>query len=64
VVAGPGSTFGAGSVAIKLGLVGSSFLLERLVLRHRPDLYRGVAWLNLGIAGAQGAVVQHNMSLR
>ena len=64
VVAGPGSTFGAASVAIKLGLVGSSFLLERLVLRHRPDLYRRVAWLNFGIAGAQGAVVQHNMSLR
>ena len=64
VVAGPGSTFGAGSVAIKLGLVGSSFLLERLVLRHRPDLYRRVAWLNFGIAGAQGAVVRHNISLR
>jgi hypothetical protein len=64
VVAGPGSTFGGGSVAIKLGLVGSSFLLEHLVLRHRPDLYRRVAWLNFGIAGAQGAVVQHNMSLR
>jgi hypothetical protein len=64
VVAGPGSTFGAGSAAIKLGLVGSSFLLERLVLRHRPDLYRHVARLNFGIAGAQGAVVQHNMGLR
>jgi hypothetical protein len=37
-VTGPGSTFGAGSVAIKLGLFGSSFLLERLVLRHRPDV--------------------------
>ena len=64
VVAGSGSTFGAESVAIKLGLVGSSFLLERLVLRHRPDLYRHVAWLNFGVAGALGAVVQHNMSLR
>ena len=64
VMAGPGSTFGGGSVAIKLGLVGSSILLERLVLRHRPDLYRRVAWLNFGIAGAQAAVVRHNMSLR
>ena len=64
VVAGSGSTFGAGSVAIKLGLVGSSFLLERVVLRHRPDLYRRVAWLNFGIAGAQGAVVGRNFSLR
>ena len=64
VLAGSGSTFGAGSVAVKLGLVGSSFLLERLVLRHRPDLYRRVAWLNFGIAGALGAVVRHNISVR
>jgi hypothetical protein len=64
VLAGSGSTFGSGSVAIKLGLVGSSFLLERIVLRHRPDLYRHIAWLNLGIAGAQGAVVRHNLGLR
>jgi hypothetical protein len=64
VLASPGSTFGAASVAIKLGLVGSSILLERLVLRHRPDLYGRVAWLNFGTAGALGAVVEHNMSLR
>jgi hypothetical protein len=64
MVAGPGSALGAGSVAIKLALVGSSFLLQRLVLRHRPDLYRRVAWLNLAIGGAQGSVVQHNISLR
>ena len=64
VMAGPGSTFGGGSVAIKLGLVGSSVLLERLVLRHRPGLYRRVAWLNFGIAGARAAVVRHNLSLR
>ncbi|MGD0776465.1 MAG: hypothetical protein ABSC05_26920 [Candidatus Solibacter sp.] len=64
VMAGSGSTFGAGSVAIKLGLVGSSFLLERVILRNRPDLYRHVAWMNFGIAGAQGAIVQHNISLR
>ena len=64
VLAGPGSTFGVGSLAIKLGLVGSSFLLERLILRHRPDLYRRVACLNLGIGAVQGAVVQHNISLR
>ena len=64
VLAGSGSTFGSGSVAIKLGLVGSSFLLEHIVLRHRPDLYRHIAWLNLGIAGAQGAVVRHNLGLR
>ena len=64
VMAGPGSTFGTGSLAIKLGLVGSSILLERLVLRHRPDLYRRVAWMNFGIAGAQAAVARHNIGLR
>jgi hypothetical protein len=63
-MAGSGSTFGGQAVAIKLGLVGTSFLLEQVVLRHRPDLYRRIAWLNLGIAGAQGAVVEHNISLR
>jgi hypothetical protein len=63
-MAGPGSTFGTGSLAIKLGLVGSSILLERLVLRHRPDLYRRVAWMNFGIAGAQAAVARHNIGLR
>jgi hypothetical protein len=38
--------------------------MERLVLRQSPDLYRRVVWLNFGIAGAQGAVVEHNISLR
>jgi hypothetical protein len=63
-MAGPGSTFGAGSVAIKLGLAGSAFLLQRLAPRHRPDLYRRAAWLDFGIAGAQGAVVRHNISFQ
>jgi hypothetical protein len=64
VVAGFGSTFGGGSAAIKLGLVGSSFLLEHLMLRHHPDLYRRVAWTNFVIAGAQGAVVRHNINVQ
>jgi hypothetical protein len=51
-------------LAIKLGLAGSSILLERLVLRHRPDLYRHVAWLNFAIAEVQGAVVRRNIGLR
>jgi hypothetical protein len=63
VMAAPGSKFGVQSAALKLGLVGSSILLERLILRHRPDLYRRVAWLNFVISGAQGAVVQHNVSV-
>jgi hypothetical protein len=44
--------------------MGSSFLLERLVLQHRPDLSRRIAWLNFGIAGAQAAVVRHNIAVR
>lgn len=64
VLASPQSTFGGESVAIKLGLVGTCVLLERLALRHHPELYRHVAWLNFGITGVQAAVVQHNAGLR
>jgi hypothetical protein len=64
MLATPGSKFGAGSAAIKLGLLGSAFLLEHLVVSHHPELYRRVAWLNFGLSGALGAVVQHNVSVR
>jgi hypothetical protein len=64
VLASPQSTFGVESAALKLGLVGTCVLLEHFALRHHPEIYRHVAWLNFGITGVQGVVVQHNVSLR
>jgi len=34
------------------------------VLRHRPDLYKKLAWLNFGTSGLLGGVAAHNMSVR
>jgi hypothetical protein len=64
VVAGTGKQFGAQSVAIKSGLVGTALLIQYIALRHRPDLYRRVAWVNLITAGALGGVAGHNVSVR
>jgi hypothetical protein len=64
VLAGTGKQFGAESVAIKSGLVGVSLLIQYIALRHRPDLYKRMAWLNLVTAGALGGVAGHNVSVR
>lgn len=64
VVAGRGAQFGVGSLAIKSGLVGTTLVLEYITLRHRPDLYKRLAWVNFGASGALGAVAAHNMSVR
>lgn len=64
VVAGTGKQFGAQSVSIKSGLVGVSLLIQYIALRHRPDLYKRMAWMNLVTAGALGGVAGHNVSVR
>jgi hypothetical protein len=64
VLAKPGSAFGAGSIAIKLGLVGSCFALEHLTLRRHPELRRRISWMNIGVAAGQAAIVGHNISVR
>jgi len=60
VVAGTGNQFGLLSVAIKSGFVGTSLLVQHIVLRHRPDLYKRMAWMNLITSGALGGVAGYN----
>jgi hypothetical protein len=64
VVAGGGSQFGVTSVAIKSGFVATSLVIQHIALRHRPDLYKKLAWLNFGTAGVLGGVAGHNMGVR
>jgi hypothetical protein len=64
VVAGTGTQFGVTSVAIKSGFVGASLLIQHLALRHRPDLYKRLAWMNLITSGAFAGIASHNMSVR
>lgn len=64
VLAGTGKQFGVQSVAIKSGLVGVSLFIQYVALRHRPDLYRRMAWMNLITAGALGGVAGHNVGAR
>ena len=64
VIAGPGNQFGVTSVAIKSGFVVTSLLIEHIVLRHRPDLYKRLAWMNLITSGAFGAVATYNVGVR
>ena len=64
VLGGKSSQFGVTSVAIKSGFVGTSLLIQHVALRHRPDLYKKMAWLNFATSGALGAVAAHNMSMQ
>ncbi len=64
VVAGGGAQFGATSIAIKSGFVATSLVIQHIALRHRPDLYKKLAWLNFGTAGVLGGVARYNSGLR
>ena len=64
VLAGNGSQFGVASLAIKSGLVGTSLLIQQIALRHRPDMYKRMAWMNFVTAGVLGGVASHNMNVR
>jgi hypothetical protein len=64
LVAGGGAQFGATSAAIKTGLVAASLVIQHATLRHRPDLYKKVAWLNFAMAGLLGGVASYNMGVR
>ena len=64
LLANPGSKFDVTSVALKSGFVGASLLLEYWALHHNPHLYKALAWMNFGVAGGLGAVVEHNVTVR
>ena len=59
-----GSSLECSPAAIKSGLVGVTLLIEYIALRHRPDFYKRIAWMNLITAGALGGVAGHNVSVR
>ncbi len=63
-LAGNGSQFGVASLAIKSGFVGTSLLIQHIALRHRPDMYKHMAWMNFITAGVLGGVASHNVSVR
>jgi len=64
VLGGSGAQFGTTSIAIKSGFVAGSLLIQHVALRHRPDLYKKMAWFNFGTAGALGGVAKYNLSVR
>jgi hypothetical protein len=61
-LSGSNGTFGRQGAVLKLGIVGGMFVLESLVLRHKPStrVYRGLALVNLGSASVTGAVAVRN----
>ena len=64
VVSGGGAQFGVTSAAIKTGFVATSLLVQHIALRHRPDLYKKLSWMNFGTAGVLGGVAKYNMGVR
>ncbi len=64
LLAKSGGNFGAGSLAIKAGLLGTSFVIQRWALHHNPKLYKTFGWMNVAIAGGLGAAAAHNVAIR
>ena len=59
-----GGTFGGKSMALKAAFIGTSFVIERVALRHNPKLYKSLGWLNMAVAGGLGAAAAHNVQIR
>jgi hypothetical protein len=59
------ATFGTQGALIKLGLQGGLIGLEYLITRRHPagKVYRSLAVVNFGAAGAMSAVAAHNYSI-
>lgn len=64
-LSGDNGRFGREGTLIKLGIVGGMFVVESLVLRHRPAarLYRGLALINFGSASVTGAIAIRNFGI-
>jgi hypothetical protein len=63
ILANPGASFDAKSLALKSAFLGGSLLIEHFALRHNSRLYRPFAWLNFSVAGMLGGVAVHNARL-
>lgn len=55
-----GGRFGWQAATIKLGLAAGSLVIQRVILRRRPDLHRTFAVSNFIAAGAMGGVAIRN----
>jgi hypothetical protein len=61
---GSSGTFSGRGVAIKAGLMGGFVVIERLLARRDPALYRRMSYINYGIAGAYTGVAVRNYRSR
>ena len=59
-LANPGSRFGPGSFALKLGFLGTSLLIEHWATRHNQRFYRTLTWVNFAISGSLVGMSVHN----
>jgi hypothetical protein len=64
-LSGPTGTFGGQGALIKLGLQGGLMGVEYFLTRGHPTrkLYRALAVLNFGAAGATGGIAAHNYTI-
>ena len=64
-LSGSDARFGREGALIKMGIVGGLFVVESLVLRHRPTsrFYRGVALVNFGSSAVTGATAIRNFGV-
>ena len=64
-LSGNNGRFGRDGALIKLGIVGGMFVVESLILRHRPSAksYRGLALINFGSASVTGAIAIRNFGI-
>jgi hypothetical protein len=64
-LSGNNGRFGRDGALIKLGIVGGMFVVESLILRHRPSAksYRGLALINFGSASVTGAMAIRNFGI-
>ena len=56
--------FARNFILVKARKRSKTMLIQCIVLRHRPDLYKRLAWMNLITAGAVGGVAGYNVSVR
>jgi len=57
---GPGARFGWQAATVKLGITAATLLVQRRILRRRPDLRRPLSISNFIAAGAMGGVAIRN----
>jgi hypothetical protein len=64
-LAGSNGKFGREGALIKLGIVSGMFVVESVVLRHKPSkqFYRGLALVNFGSASVTGAMAIRNLGV-